>query len=315
MKNIYSNIYSFNKKVLFKTIKSLEEGNLAGLPTETVYGLAGNAYSEKAIKKIYNLKKRPKINPLIIHYHKIKDAEKDIVFNSQFYKLYKKFCPGPITFILKKNTKSKISSKATANLKTVAIRFPNHKIIRSILKQINFPLAMPSANLSSGLSPTYAHDVYDEFKKKIDIIINGGRSKVGIESTVIDLTGKPKILRHGIISENYIKKILRTNFSKKRSKVKSPGMLKKHYSPGIPVMIGGKPSKSNEAYIVFGSKHKNVNNYFNLSKKADLKEAAANLYKIMRKIKNKRFKKIFVSKIPNKGPGLAINDRLKRASK
>ena len=102
MKNIYSNIYSFNKKVLFKTIKSLEEGNLAGLPTETVYGLAGNAYSEKAIKKIYNLKKRPKINPLIIHYHKIKDAEKDIVFNSQFYKLYKKFCPGPITFILKK---------------------------------------------------------------------------------------------------------------------------------------------------------------------------------------------------------------------
>ena len=315
MKNIYSNIYSFNKKVLFKTIKSLEEGNLAGLPTETVYGLAGNAYSEKAIKKIYNLKKRPKINPLIIHYHKIKDAEKDIIFNSQFYKLYKKFCPGPITFILKKNTKSKISSKATANLKTVAIRFPNHKIIRSILKQINFPLAMPSANLSSGLSPTYAHDVYDEFKKKIDIIINGGRSKVGIESTVIDLTGKPKILRHGIISENYIKKILRTNFSKKRSKVKSPGMLKKHYSPGIPVMIGGKPSKSNEAYIVFGSKHKNVNNYFNLSKKADLKEAASNLYKTMRKIKKKGYKKIYVSRIPNYGPGIAINDRLLRASK
>ena len=166
MKNIYSNIYSFNKKVLFKTIKSLERGNLAGLPTETVYGLAGNAYSEKAIKKIYILKKRPKINPLIIHYHKIKDAKKDIIFNSHLFKLYKKFCPGPITFILKKNMKSKISSNATANLKTVAIRFPSHRIIRSILKHINFPLAMPSANLSSGLSPTYAHDVSEEFKKK-----------------------------------------------------------------------------------------------------------------------------------------------------
>ena len=123
MKNIYSNIYSFNKKVLFKTIKSLDGGNIAGLPTETVYGLAGNAYSEKAIKKIYNLKKRPKINPLIIHYYNIKDAEKDIVFNNQFYKLYKKFCPGPITFILKKKFKYKISSIATANLKTVAIDF------------------------------------------------------------------------------------------------------------------------------------------------------------------------------------------------
>ncbi len=315
MKNIYSNIYSFNNKVLFKTIKSLKKGNLVGLPTETVYGLAGNAYSEKAIKKIYNLKKRPKINPLIIHYHKIQDAEKDIIFNNQFYKLYKKFCPGPITFILKKNTKSKISSKATANLRTVAIRFPNNKIVRSILKKINFPLAMPSANLSSGLSPTYAHDVFDEFKKKIDIIINGGKSKIGIESTVIDLTGKPKILRHGIISENFIKKFLKITFSKKKSKIKSPGMLKKHYSPGIPVVLGGKPSKLNEAYIVFGPKHKNVSNYFNLSKKADLKEAAANLYKIMRKIKNRRFKKIYVSKIPNKGPGLAINDRLKRASR
>ena len=315
MKNIYSNIYSFNRKVLFKTIKSLDGGNIAGLPTETVYGLAGNAYSEKAVKKIYNLKKRPKINPLIIHYYIKKDAEKYIVFNNQFYKLYKKFCPGPITFILKKKIKSKISSRATANLKTVAIRFPNHKVIRSILKQINFPLAMPSANISSGLSPINAYDVFEEFKKKIDIIIDGGRSRIGIESTVIDLTGKPKILRHGIISENKIKTFLKIDFSKKKSKIKAPGMLRRHYSPGIPIKIGGKPSKSDEAYIVFGPEHKNLSNYFNLSKKADLKEAAANLYKIMRKIKNKKFKKIFVSNIPNVGVGLAINDRLKRASK
>ncbi len=315
MKNIFSNIYSINKKVLNKTIKSLKDGNIVGLPTETVYGLAGNAYSKKAINKIYKLKKRPKINPLIIHYNRIEDAKKDVEFNNYFLRLYKKFCPGPITFILKKSKNSKINQKATANLKTVAIRFPSHRIVKSILKKTNFPLAMPSANLSSGLSPTNALDVFEEFKKKLNIIINGGRSKIGIESTVIDLTRKPNILRPGVISSKVIKNFLKTRIEKKKSNIKSPGMLKKHYSPGIPIIIGKKPSSSKEAYIVFGKKYKNIDNYFNLSKKADLKEAAANLYKIMRKIKNKGYKKIFVSKIPNKGPGLAINDRLIRASK
>ena len=315
MKNIYSNIYSFNKEVLNKTVKYLEEDNIAGLPTETVYGLAGNAYSKKALKKIFKLKKRPKNNPLIVHYYKIKDAEKDVILNKDFYKLYEKFCPGPITFILKKKEYSKIHSLATADLNTIAVRFPSHKIIRSILKLVNFPLAMPSANMSANLSPVNAIDVYEEFNNKIRIIVDGGKSKIGIESTVIDLTSKPKILRPGIISSKEIKKYLNINFSKVKSKVKSPGMLKKHYSPGIPISLRGKPTSLNHAYIVFGKKYRNRSNYFNLSKKADLKEAAANLYKIMRKIKNKGYKKIFVCKIPNLGPGIAINDRLERASR
>ena len=238
-----------------------------------------------------------------------------MILNKHFFKLYKRFCPGPITFILKKNKKSKINRIATANLNTVAIRFPNHIIMRSILKKVNFPLAMPSANISSGLSPISAYDVFEEFKQKLKIIVNGGRSKIGIESTVIDLTGKPKLLRPGLISKGDIEKFVKISFSKGKTKIKSPGMLKKHYSPGIPVIIGKKPSASKDAYIVFGRKFKKLSNYFNLSKKADLKEAAANLYKTMRKIKKKGYKKIFVSEIPNKGPGLAINDRLKRASK
>ena len=315
MKNIYSNIYSFNKKVLKKTIKSLNQGNILCLPTETVYGLAGNAYSEKAIKKIFKLKKRPKMNPLIIHFFDLKNLKKDAILNNNFYKLYEKFCPGPITFILKKKECSKIHSLATADLNTIAVRFPSHKIIRSILKLVNFPLAMPSANMSTNLSPVNAIDVYQEFNNKIKIIVDGGKSKIGIESTVIDLTSKPKILRPGIISSKEIKKYLNINFSKVKSKVKSPGMLKKHYSPGIPVSLRGKPTSLNHAYIVFGKKYRNRPNYFNLSKKADLKEAAANLYKIMRKIKNKGYKKIFVCKIPNLGPGIAINDRLERASR
>ncbi len=277
--------------------------------------MAGNAYSEKAVKKIFKLKKRPKINPLIVHYDNLRDADKDVVLDKNFYKLYKKFCPGPLTFILKKKTKSRIHSMVTANLNTLAIRFPSNKIIKTILKFSNFPLAMPSANISSGVSPVSAHDVFEDFKKKLKIIINGGVSKIGIESTVIDLTGKPKILRPGIISSKEIKSLLKVSLANRNSKIKSPGMMKRHYSPGIPVILRGKPSNPYHAYIVFGRKHKNNLNYFNLSKKADLKEAAANLYKIMRKIKKKGFKKIFVAKIPNHGPGLAINDRLLRASK
>ncbi len=315
MKNIYSNIYSFNKKILKKTVNSLKAGNIVSLPTETVYGLAASAYSKKAVGKIFKLKKRPKKNPLIIHYYRLKDLKKDVILNEYFFKLYKKFCPGPITFILKRRIDTKVVSIASANLGTLAVRFPKHKIARSILRYLQFPLAMPSANLSSNLSPVYARDVFEDFKKKLSIIIDGGKSKIGIESTVIDLTSKPKILRPGVISSTQIKKFLKIKLSKRKSGIKSPGMLKKHYSPGIPVIIGLKPKNLNYAYIVFGKGYKVKKNYFNLSKNADLKEAAANLYKIMRKIKQKGFKKIFVSKIPNTGPGIAINDRLIRASK
>ena len=315
MKNSYSNIFTFSKKILYKTIKVLNKKSIVSLPTETVYGLAGNAYSKKAISKIFKLKKRPKKNPLIVHYYDSKMASNDVLLNKNFLKLYKKFCPGPITFVLKKNKKSKISSLATSSLNTVAIRFPNHKIIRSILKYLSFPLAMPSANLSSGLSPVSASDVFEEFKNKINIIINGGKSKFGIESTVIDLTKKPKVLRPGIINSDKIRKLIKINISKKTSKIRSPGMLKKHYSPGIPVILNKKPNNIKHAHIIFGKKYKNKKNTFNLSKKADLKEAASNLYKTMRIIKKKGYKKIFVTKIPNIGYGIAINDRLTRASK
>ncbi len=315
MKNIYSNIYSYNSKTLKKTTKSLKQGGIVGLPTETVYGLAGNAYSKKAVNKIFKLKRRPKINPLIVHYSNFKQAMNDVEFNKNFYKLYNKFCPGPITFILNKKRRSKIDSMVTAKLNTVAVRFPNHRVMKKILKILEFPLAMPSANFSSGVSPVSAYHVFEEFKKKLKIIVDGGDSKIGLESTVIDLTGVPKILRPGIINTNEIKNCLKVKLSMKGSKIKSPGMMKRHYSPGIPVILNKKPSNQRHAYIVFGKKYKNSKNNFNLSKKGSLKEAAANLYKIMRKIKKKGYKKIFIAKIPNRGPGLAIKDRLRRASK
>ena len=216
MKNIYSNIFSYNKKSLYKTIVNLKKGNIIGLPTETVYGLGGNAYLKESIKKIYKLKKRPKVNPLIVHYFDYKNAEDDVILTDNFFKLYKKFCPGPITFILKKKNKSKINSMVSANLNTIAIRFPSHRVVRSILKSIDFPLAMPSANISSSISPVNAEDVAEEFKKNIKFILDGGKSKIGIESTVIDLTGEPVILRPGIISSKIINKILKIKINIKK---------------------------------------------------------------------------------------------------
>ena len=317
MKNSYSNIFPYNEKILNKTVKLLNKGNIVSLPTETVYGLAGNAYSKKAIEKIFKQKGRPKFNPLIIHYHNIHRTLDDIVINNNFKRLYKKLCPGPITFILRKKKNSKIHPLANAKLKTVAVRFPKHKAIRSILNNIDYPLAMPSANLSSNVSPVCARDVFDEFNKKIRLIVDGGRSKIGIESTVIDLTNKPKILRPGIIGLAKIKKILNLVVKKHTSnlKIKSPGMLKKHYSPGIPVLINQTKFNSKNAIIYLGKKFKKKKNYFSLSEDCNLNEAASNLYATFRLIKKKGFKKIQIARIPFSGLGIAINDRIKRAAK
>ena len=316
MENSYSNIFTFNKKILNKTINILKNSGVAGLPTETVYGLGGNAYSKSSIKKIYKLKGRPKINPLIIHYYDLKSAKKDIITNKNFDKLYKRFCPGPITFILKRNRNSKIHSIACAKLKTIAIRFPKNKIIRSILKKTNFPLAMPSANKSTNVSPVSSIDVFEEFNKKLKLIVDGGKSKIGIESTVIDLTANPKILRPGIIDKKKIEKVLKIKVQTNKNKIKilSPGMMKKHYSPGIPVLINQKKYDGNSAFIYIGNKYKNKKNFFSLSKNFNLNTAASNLYKVFRIIKRKGYKKIQISKIPYSGVGIAINDRIEKAA-
>tara|TARA_B000000532_G_scaffold65671_1_gene51757 strand:- start:54 stop:995 length:942 start_codon:yes stop_codon:yes gene_type:complete len=313
MKNIYKNsFYNLNKAK-----KILEKNKIIAVPTETVYGLAGNAYSNKSVKRIYGLKKRPKKNPLIIHYYNLDLLKKDAKYDKNFLKLYKKFSPGPLTYILKKRKSSKVSKFANAKLKTIAVRFPKNKVIRSLLKKLSFPLAIPSANISTGVSPTEPLDVVDEFKNKIKFILNGGKSIIGLESTVINLSNKPRILRPGAISNIQIGKILKkkvTNVAGSKLIV-SPGMLKRHYSPGIPMKLNSIKPDYKAAFIVFGKKYKMKKNMFNLSKNNNLKEAAKNLYKILRKIKKLKYKKINVVKIPNKNIGIAINDRLKKASK
>ena len=316
MKNIYSNIIKFNSKNLNKVIKTLKKNGIISLPTETVYGLAGNAYSNSSIKKIFKTKRRLNKHPLIIHYYRLKDAKKDVVLNQNFYKIYKRFSPGPITYILNKKKNSRIKSLACANLNTVGIRFPKNIIIKKILKKLNFPLAMPSANKSSGVSPVKPSDVSEEFSNKVKVV-DGGTSKIGIESTVINLVGKASILRPGVITPKQLEKALKIKIkiSSKHKTIKSPGSLKKHYSPGLPIYLNSSKCPDKDAFITFGAKYPVTRNSFNLSRKSNLNEAAKNLYKFFRDIKKKGFKKIYVARIPNTGVGYAINDRLKRASK
>jgi len=300
-----------------KAKKILDKGECVAIPTETVYGLAGNAYSDKACKKIFKIKKRPKNNPLIVHYYDNQKLREDCTFNANFLKLYKKFCPGPITFILDLKKNSKISKIATNNKTTLAVRFPKHRVTRNLLKKLGFPLAAPSANLSSKVSAVSANDVKDDFGDSIKYILEGGKSSIGLESTIIDVRNKPKLLRLGGLETSTIQKVLRKKIFLKNnpSKIISPGQFKLHYSPGIPIRLNKNKIKKGEAYLSIKRDRKiKLNNYF-LSKNGNLKEAAQNLYSTLRRIKKDNYKSIAVGKIPYKGLGKAINDRLKRAAK
>ena len=309
MKNNLSNIK--------KAIKYLNNNECIGIPTETVYGLAANAYSDKGTLKIFKLKKRPKKNPLIVHYYNLNDLKKDCLISLKFLKLYKKFCPGPISFVLKLKRNSRISNNVTNNKKNIAVRFPRHQLTRRLLKVLKYPLAAPSANLSRKISPVSKKDVVDEFGKKIKFILDGGRSKIGVESTIVSLINKPKILRLGGIERNKINKFL-INKNKKKYKIKNivvPGQGKIHYSPEIPIRLNIKNPKKYEAFMLIKKRKISKKNFFYLSKKKNLKEAAKNLYKTLRIIKKNKFKSIAVEKIPDIGFGETINDRLIRASK
>jgi len=300
-----------------KAQKLLNKSECVAIPTETVYGLAANAYSNKACKKIYKLKKRPKNNPLIVHYLNSQILKKDCKFNKDFIKLYKTFCPGPITFILDLKKNSKISKIVTNKKNTLAVRFPKHPVTRNLLKKLNFPLAAPSANISSRVSSVNSADVRDDFGKKIKYVLEGGNSSIGLESTIVDIRNKPKILRLGGLEESAIKKTLnkRIIINNNPLKVSSPGQSKLHYSPGIPIRLNVKKVNKKEAYLSIKKIKQKEPNFYFLSKNGNLNEAAKNLYSTLRKIKKDKYKSIAVGKIPNKGLGKTINDRLKRASK
>jgi|TARA_Y100001970_G_scaffold294121_1_gene447115 L-threonylcarbamoyladenylate synthase len=307
------------KKLLSNIKKSkyyLNKNDCIGIPTETVYGLAANAYSNRATSKIFKLKNRSKKNPLIVHYYYLDMLKNDCELNESFFKLYKKFCPGPITFVLKLKPNSKISKNVTNNKNTLAVRFPKHKVTNKLLKDLKYPLAAPSANISSNISPVSKEDVIEEFGKKIKFILDGGRTKMGLESTIVSLYNVPQILRLGSMEIKKIKKTLKVKLKlKNKFKIIMPGQGKLHYSPGIPIRLNVKKPLPHEAFILIKKRKLNDMKYFYLTKNKNLKEASRNFYKTLRMIKKKKFKGIAVEKIPNIGLGQTINDRLRRASK
>ena len=311
----YSNIYQPNKKNLIKASKLIKSGKVIAIPTETVYGLAGNAYRNDSVKKIYSLKKRPKNNPLIVHFSSVKTMNQEVVINEQLIKLAKKFSPGPLTYILPLKKESRISKLVLNKKHQIACRIPNNKTFLAVLKQSGVPIAAPSANLSNKLSTTRSVDVEKEFGKKLSYILDSKKTSIGLESTVLLLGASLKILRPGAITKEMIFKVLREKIDevKNQGDIISPGQFKKHYSPGIPVYLNQKKPKPNGALLVFG-KQKIKKGIFFLSKRSSLKEAASNLYVLLRKIKELGYKSISITNIPNTGIGKAINDRIRRAS-
>ncbi len=306
-----------NQSNIKKAKKYLDKNHCIAVPTETVYGLAGNAYSDISVKKIFNLKKRPKNNPLIVHYFDITKLKDDCYIDNNFIRLYNKFSPGPITFILKLRRNSKISKFVTNKQNSLAVRFPKHNLLRKLLKNLNYPLAAPSANMSTRLSSVQASDVNEEFGSKIKYILNGGKCTIGVESTIVSLLNRPIILRLGGLDISKIEKILQKKISIKSNLKKkiAPGQFPLHYSPGIPLRMNAKKPKKEEAFVLVKKRKISHKNYYYLSKKNDLKKSAKNLYSLLRKIKNDGYKMIAVEKIQNKGIGKTINDRLNKASK
>jgi len=309
MKSIQSNIK--------KAKKYLDKNQCVAVPTETVYGLAANAYSNVSVKRIFKLKKRPTNNPLIVHYSDINKLKNDCYINDDFIKLYRKLSPGPITFILKLKKVSKISKFVTNKQNTLAVRFPKHPLFKRLLKSLEYPLAAPSANMSTRLSSVKASDVIEEFGSKIKYVLDGGKCQIGLESTIINLLKKPTILRFGGLDVSKIEKILKKRvLIKTNSKKKiAPGQFPLHYSPGIPLRTNAKKPKKNEAFVLLKKRKSTMKNYYYLSKNNNLQQSAKNLYSLLRKIKNDGYKMIAVEKIQNKGIGITINDRLSRASK
>ena len=295
-----------------KAVSILREGGLVAIPTETVYGLAADATNEEAVSKIFKAKGRPAHNPLIIHVKNIKMAQKYVQWNEASEILTRKFWPGPLTIVLPSTKNSQVAKTACANLPSVAIRMPSHPVALEILRQFNRPLAAPSANLSGKISTTSIDHVLKNLNQKIDAIVDGGNSTVGVESTIVTLTRVPTILRTGFITPEAVSNALGAKIANydNEGPIIAPGQLRSHYAPKAKLRLDAIDWRQGEKKLGFGD----VECDMNLYKGKSLTEAAQNLFNFLHILDSSNPRTISVSPIPNEGIGLAINDRLKRAS-
>lgn len=305
-------------------INSLKRGEIVSIPTETVYGLAGNALKEESVDLIFNLKKRPAFNPLIVHIPDVNFLDRVAENIPDPAKLLANhFWPGPLTLILKK--KASIPNRVTAGKDTVAVRVPNHPLTLELLKKLPFPLAAPSANPFGSISPTLAIHVYKYFGDKIPFILDGGSCKSGLESTIIGFENEtPVLYRHGALALEKIKEVIGPvkELIKNDQNPQAPGMLSKHYAPQTETI---RSENMLETIANFPNKKIGVLSFQKidlseeithqeiLSEKGHLEEAARNLYAALHRLDQLQLELIVVPYFPNHGLGKTINDRLQRA--
>ncbi len=304
----------------------LKQGKLVAIPTETVYGLAGNAFDSQAVLEIFCVKKRPHFNPLIVHTHNL-EAVKSFVLDipSPLKKLAENFWPGPLTLLLLRDG-AKIHDLVTAGNDQVAVRVPNHSVCLELLRSLDFPLAAPSANPFGYISPTSAKHVQDQLGDAIPMILEGGSSQVGVESTIVGMgeNEKVQIFRYGGIGAEDLKAVLSymPEVHSQKGKTLAPGMLKSHYAPAKKLVFGDAKSLieifkgKKMAILCFTAKHEGVedNNQLVLSPSGSLEQAAQHLFSHLRILDDLTVEIIIAEKVPDVGLGKAINDRLRRAA-
>jgi len=298
--------------------KYLTQGKLVSFPTETVYGLGADATNDAAVARIFAAKKRPSFNPLIVHLSSIEEAEKYVEFDITSRKLAASFWPGPFTLVLKRKPGCALSQLVSAGLDTIAVRVPEHPVIRALLQDFKRPIAAPSANISGKLSPTKPEHVARDLSDKVAMILDGPPCHNGLESTIVHVFGSGvRLLRPGSITAREIEEVsgLRVTKFEDAQNPTAPGQLKSHYAPNTPLRLNATNIGVGEALLAFGNNApKDAKMIRNLSPQGSLLEAAANLFAMLHDLDQSGSKAIAVSPIPNKALGVAINDRLSRAA-
>ena len=304
-----------------RAARLLRDGQLVAFPTETVYGLGANALDDAAVARIYAAKNRPQFNPLIVHLPSADAAARYAVFDRRAQALAAAFWPGPLSLVLPRRAEGGLSLLVSAGLDSVAVRVPAHPLALALLSEAGVPVAAPSANPSGRVSPTTAAHVAEGLGDKVPMILDGGPCPVGVESTVVDLTGpRPMLLRPGGVSVEELERVLNEPPARPQAggPIASPGMLASHYAPALPVRLNATTVHSTEALLAFGPPLTGAKITLNLSPTGTLTDAAANLFAHLRALdaegRAAGATAIAVMPIPDTGLGLAINDRLTRAA-
>ena len=309
-----SGIFEANEENILQAAALIKSGKLVAFPTETVYGLGAN----DAVAGIFAAKGRPTFNPLISHIADPEELADYAEADSRALFLAQKFWPGPLTFVLRRKDENPALDLVCAGLKTITVRCPSHPVARALIRQSGVPIAAPSANRSQTISPTTADAVYDSLGDKVDMILDGGACAVGVESTILDLTTPQAVLlRAGGVTKEELEQALNETVQisdGNPNRPTSPGQLLNHYAPAKTLRINATSREPGELFIGFGAVYEWAD--LNLSPTGDLREAAANLFAYMRQADtDTRFSRMAMAPIPQRGMGLAINDRIRRASR